>query len=444
LTTGAFEGMSLVRGGLVNVAEDRRKIAESRSLVAALSELAATVQRRRTVDDVLETAGLGALALGMRFGAFQIRGDDLVLRFLATAPKRYAAIEGRIGRAIRGLSAPVGACELVRSVVTGRRILFRHDLDLFDTFLRVAAGYDPTALDREPDTAGITTGVLVPLFVRDAPWGLIAVYSNRLMRADADAVALFATHVGSALEVAESLEELARTQTELVERERLAALGELAAVVAHEVRNPLGVLFNTIGSLRGIVDAGAPADKLDDAKTFLAIAAEEASRLNDIVSDLLEFARPYHATLSRCSIEEIVREIGSRDPRIDVSIAPPLPLPLVEIDARHVRQALLNLVLNGLQALKGGGRVTISARVEERRQGVARVRVDVADTGAGIPSHVRSRIFEPFFTTKATGTGLGLAIVKRIVDAHRGELEVDSGPSGTTFTMSLPVGATGR
>jgi signal transduction histidine kinase len=316
----------------VNVAEDRRNIAESRSLVAALSALAVTVQRRRTVDDVLEAAGRGALALGMRFGAFQIDGDELILRYLATAPKRYAAIEARIGRAIRGLSAPVAACELVRTVVTGRKILFRHDLDLFDTFLRVAAGYDPTALDRRPDTAGVTTGVLVPLFVRDAPWGLIAVYSSRLLRADADAVALFATHVGSALEVAESLEELARTQGELVERERLAALGELAAVVAHEVRNPLGVLFNAIGSLRGIVDAGAPPDKLGDARTCVSIAAEEAARLNDIVSDLLEFARPYHATLARCSIEAIVREIGSRDPRVDVSIA--APLPLVEIARR--------------------------------------------------------------------------------------------------------------
>ena len=409
-------------------------------LVAALSQLAGTVQRARTVDDVLATAARGILRLDMRLGAFQMCDDRIVLRHLATAPARLALIEASIGRSVHGLSAPLEDWDLVRSVVEGRRIVFRHDLDVFDRFLRLSIGYDASPLDESPDTAGVTAGVLAPLFVRDAAWGLLIVYSKEFTRADADAVALFATHVGSAIEVAESLEALASAQQELVKRERLAALGELAAVVAHEVRNPLGVLFNSIGSLRAIVDAGAPAERLADASTLLSIAGEEAERLKRIVSDLLDFARPYEPALREYAISDLAAEVvaeTSHDARVVIAVPPALPL--VSIDPRHMRQALLNLVLNGLQALPADGFVTISARVESHTGGAGVVRIDVRDDGTGIPSNVRPTIFEPFFTTKASGTGLGLAIVKRIVDAHRGDLEVESSASGSTFSILLAV-----
>ncbi len=181
------------------------------SLIAALSELAATVQRCRAVDTVLATAARGILRLDMRLGAFQLSDDRLVLRHLATAPVRLATIEASLGRTVQGLSVPLEGWGLVLSVVRGRRIVFRRDLDVFDRFLRVA-GYDASPLDESPETAGITSGVLAPLFVRDEPWGLLVVYSKELTRADNDAVALFAPHVGSALEVAESLEALASAQ----------------------------------------------------------------------------------------------------------------------------------------------------------------------------------------------------------------------------------------
>lgn len=409
------------------------------SIVAALSELAATVQRQRSVDAVLEIAGRGVAGLGMRLAAFQLTGGDLVLRYIETSSTRHAAIEKRIGRPLLGLSAPAADVDVVLPVVDGRRILFRHDLDLFASFLRRATGYDAAPLDVAPETRGVTTGVLAPLFVRDEPWGLLAVYSRALTRTDGDAVALFATHVGSALEVAESLEVLARTQAELVKRERLAALGELAAVVAHEVRNPLGVLFNSIGSLRAIVDAGAPQPKLDDARTLLTIASEEAHRLNRIVSELLQFARPYETVLVPYSIAELVHEViqeSANDGRVHVQIEEALPL--VDMDAGYMRQALLNLLLNGLQAIPAAGVVTVRASAEER-EGRRWARIDISDTGPGIPPNARSAMFEPFFTTKATGTGLGLAIVKRIVEAHRGQLDFESGATGTTFSISLPL-----
>jgi signal transduction histidine kinase len=108
-----------------------------------------------------------------------------------------------------------------------------------------------------------------------------------------------------------------------------------------------------------------------------------------------------------------------------------------------MRQAILNVLLNGLQAMPNSGSLTVRASVERTRSAEF-ARVDVVDTGPGIPPEVRGRIFEPFFTTKTSGTGLGLAIVKRILEAHHGEVSVESGPDGTTFTLRLPLDASGR
>jgi signal transduction histidine kinase len=423
------------------------------SIIAALSELAAEVQRRRTVDEVLETAGQGILRLGMRLYAFEVSGEELVLRHLATARSRLIAIEAHIGRPLKGLRAPLAGIPLASDVVRGRRILHRDDLDVFHSFLREATDFEPSALDASPDTAGINNGVLAPIFVREQVWGLLGVVSATLTQADADAIALFATHVGSALEVAESIgtlertnrelavcnAELARAQADLVERERMAALGELAAVVAHEVRNPLCVVINAIGSLREFLRAGTPAAKLADAEAFATMASEEASQLNRIVADLLEFARPRPPTLTVGALGPVLENLRAAtalDGRVTVEIA--ADLPAVQLDGLFLQQALLNLVLNGLQAVSKSGSVSVRAsRVQT--DDVAFASIDVTDDGQGIPANVRESIFEPFFTTKPSGTGLGLAVVKRVVDAHGGELAVESSAAGTRFRVLLPA-----
>ena len=426
---------------------------ETVSVIAALSELAAEVQRRRTVSEVLETAGQGILRLGMRLYAFEVSGEDLVLRYLATARSRLAAIESRIGRPLTGLRAPLAGVPLAHDVVRGRRIVDRDDLEVLHSFLRLSTSFEPTTLDARPDTAGISNGMLAPIFVREQVWGLLGVFSATLTRADADAVALFATHVGSAIEVAESIEtlertnrelavcnaELARTQAELVERERLAALGELAAVVAHEVRNPLCVLMNAIGGLRDFLQAGMPPAKLADAEVFAAMAGEEAVQLNRIVSDFLEFARPRPPTLRVGSLVPVLEHVAAAtapDGRVVVEIA--TDLPAVQFDTVFLQQALLNLVLKGLQAIPRDGTVTIRASTAQL-EGVSFVRIDVTDDGKGIPANVRDSIFEPFFTTKASGTGLGLTVVKRVVEAHGGDLAVESSARGTRFRVMLPA-----
>jgi signal transduction histidine kinase len=249
------------------------------------------------------------------------------------------------------------------------------------------------------------------------------------------------THRRLAQDLRHSYQELARTQLALIERERLAAVGELAATVAHEVRNPLAVIFNCIGTLQ---KSGAPPS---DSKALLDILAEEANRLNQIVSELLDFARPGEVLLLNESLEEIVAgaiaAVRSAHPapvRIDLEVSPSLPRQM--LDARLMRRAVINLVTNAVQAVPRGGRVTVRV-IEEALHGRPAVRVEVTDDGPGIPRAVLARVFEPFFTTKASGTGLGLSIVKHVAEAHHGEVTVRSAEGqGTTFAIRLPSSPT--
>lgn len=253
---------------------------------------------------------------------------------------------------------------------------------------------------------------------------------------------VFAQQVAAALTNAQlvgdlraSYARLADVQRELVARERLAALGELAAVVAHEVRNPLGAIFNSISMLGRMVPARGDAARLVD------IVREESERLNQIVSDLIDFARPHSASPREESIVGIasgaIDSVRDRFPHsaIAIRVEGPLPPP-VWVDARMVRQALLNLLVNAVQASREGAEVVV--RISPEPSG--RVRVAVVDQGVGVPEAVAARVFEPFFTTKPTGTGLGLSVVKRVADAHGAPVELTScAGQGSTFALLLPA-----
>jgi PAS domain S-box-containing protein len=266
-------------------------------------------------------------------------------------------------------------------------------------------------------------------------------YSSEELRSASLLAAQLAVQVERAqliLALRKSYDLLAKAQQDLVKQERLAALGELAAVVAHEVRNPLGVIFNSLASLRRIPQDPTSARLLD-------YLSEESERLNRLVGELLDFARPHTAKLKAQSVQELVTgalESTGRTGlvsgvRIDSDI--PGDLPRVMVDSQLMRQALVNLLVNGAQAMPGGGELKVQVRAEVRGA-QPMVRIDVSDSGQGIPNELTGQIFQPFFTTKATGTGLGLALVKRITDAHRAEISVHSTlGEGTTFSLWLPV-----
>ena len=293
----------------------------------------------------------------------------------------------------------------------------------------------------------------LPLLVRGELLGVVVLDDTRgprhfdahlvrLAEASAGLVALAVANARLYESLRKSYAQLEETRAEGVKRERLAALGELSAVVAHEVRNPLGVIFNATSSLRRLVSHGG------DAQMLLGIIAEESDRLNRIVSELLDFARPRALSLQLESLESLVRE-SVEAARADRSLASrvrfevdlPKRLPPLPIDRHVVRQALVNVLLNAMQAMPQGGTVRLRVRAEPDAP-VPHVCVEVEDAGPGIPPELLGRVFEPFFTTKARGTGLGLAVVKRIVEDHRGEVSVRSKPGqGTVFTFRLPLAA---
>jgi signal transduction histidine kinase len=242
--------------------------------------------------------------------------------------------------------------------------------------------------------------------------------------------------------------ENSRVYERMKERDRLAALGEMAAGLAHEIRNPLGAIK---GAAQLLVDADGKPVPVQDGTEFLSIIVEEVNRLNRVVTQFLDYARPYKGDAAEIDLNDVVRRTlhlvegqdDSRKVTFDVRLADDLPR--VRGDAEQLRQVFLNLGLNAVQAMRDGGTLQVSTgRRASRRRGEpgAFVEVRFHDTGPGISREHMKNLFIPFFTTKEKGTGLGLPISQRIVTQHGGIIEVRSEPQkrrGTTFTVVLPV-----
>jgi signal transduction histidine kinase len=234
-------------------------------------------------------------------------------------------------------------------------------------------------------------------------------------------------------ELERSMGELADAHEQLVRQERLAAIGQLASTIGHELRNPLGVLSNAVYLLRG--DIGDQPSEA--AARHLATAEREVSAATVIVSDLLEFARQRDPVIGDVDVSALVNEVISvLPPPTGVELASEVQDGVtVRADRDQLRQLMLNLVSNAYQSMPEGGQMTVGAM-----SGGGVVRLWVTDTGDGITNDVRKRLFEPFFTTKARGVGLGLAVCSRVVEAHHGEINVDSiAGEGSTFRVTLPV-----
>jgi PAS domain S-box-containing protein len=229
--------------------------------------------------------------------------------------------------------------------------------------------------------------------------------------------------------------ELRYAQEQLVRRERLATLGQLAGSVGHELRNPLGVISNAVYYLNLVQP-----DANEVVKEYLGIIKKETVAAEKIITDLLDFSRIQSLNREAVSVARLVQQAQERFPvpaPILVSIETPLGLPSVYADPQQIVQVLGNLVVNACQAMPDGGKLTISAVVQNDR-----IAIEVQDTGGGIPPENMSKLFEPLFTTKAKGIGLGLTICKNLVEANGGRIEVQSEPGhGSTFTIFLPFGA---
>jgi len=230
-------------------------------------------------------------------------------------------------------------------------------------------------------------------------------------------------------------ERIITIEEKLRRAEKLSTLGEMAAVLAHEIRNPLGSIRGTAEILKDDYKPGDPKHE------FIEIQIKETERLNRVVEDFLQMARPQPADMKPCPIQEELETIvtlvanDARERNIKLVVQPPPAPVIIKADGEKLRQGFLNIIINALQASKPGGSVIIATKTYQ--DGLCEIQF--RDTGSGIDEKMKNRIFEPFFTTKPDGTGLGLAITKKIIESHGGTLLVESEAGhGTTVIVRLP------
>jgi two-component system, NtrC family, sensor histidine kinase HydH len=237
---------------------------------------------------------------------------------------------------------------------------------------------------------------------------------------------------------AKALERLKLEET-LNQTERLAHLGTMVATVSHEIKSPLGIVRSTAEILEKRIQKVAPGNE-----HLARIIVDEAMRLNRIVVEFLDFARPQKMHLEIGNINEIAEKVLTfinpmlKDHHIELSTDLASDLPGIAIDRDQMYRALLNILLNAVQAMEGGGSLEVRTRFQAEKR---RVEIAIRDSGKGMTEEKIAQIFEPFFTDKNKGTGLGLAITRNIIESHSGEIHVASRPQeGTEFTISLPTG----
>jgi two-component system sensor histidine kinase HydH len=290
----------------------------------------------------------------------------------------------------------------------------------------------------------------VPLWGREGTIGVIVVdnlYNGRpITDEDLQLLTMFTRQAGLAIEncilykyLEEANWELKKAQETLLQKEKLAALGEMAANVAHEIRNPLVSIGAFTRRLYTKLDNGLFEKRYGEA------IIKEVDRLEGILNDVLSFSKASKVVFEKFNLNQIIEEIlmGMEDELnsqgIEVEKSLDDSLPEIPCDYQQIKQVFINLFSNARDAMRGEGRLTVKT-FPLSQKGRNYIGIEIGDTGGGIPSEILHNIFNPFFTTKGWGTGLGLAICHRIVDGHHGVIEVDNDPGrGVTFTIKLPV-----
>jgi signal transduction histidine kinase len=242
----------------------------------------------------------------------------------------------------------------------------------------------------------------------------------------------------TARKLSEVYAQLQKSFEQLRRADRLSALGELSAGLAHEIRNPLG-------SIEGAVQILGRRELPEDTREeFTDLAYREVARLKGLLTNFLEFARPQPPRIVTSDVDLLLQSVvkltseTARMAEVSVQIESPVSLPPIFVDPEQIKQVLLNLIINAVQAMPNGGRINLRA-VQDSDV----IRVEVEDEGVGIAAEDIERVFDPFFTTRSNGTGLGLSIAYQIVNQHGGHIAARRNPQrGMTFSVTLPVSKT--
>jgi signal transduction histidine kinase len=369
---------------------------------------------------------------GELLAAVYLAGDLGVLGAWLADP---ADIGNRVGMGV--LSAFVLCCAVALFALRDRLPAYAGDAAIAGSLLLITAANLFGRLHAHPGLftpyyvwVGFASPMWLPRARAVAYVGLTAVASGAVALVAGTAVALagWLVIVATLVVAFVTVDSLTRA---LVERERLAAVGEMASMVTHELRNPLGVVTNAVFLVRhALGDTVTP-----EVEQHLLMADREVDKANAIIDHMVAFVRPRQPELAPVPVRDVVAEVLETTPapdgvtvRVDVGSVTPVA------DRGHLAEILVNLVSNAYDALAGGGTVRIGAVTHDHSAVLT-----VEDDGAGFDRDLSDRIFEPFFTTKHTGTGLGLAIVRRLADINRGEISVASGVAGTCFTLTLPA-----
>jgi signal transduction histidine kinase len=327
---------------------------------------------------------------------------------------------------------------LVGNVVRRRR-------PVQDMNVQTSGRYQNVSMARQE---GLVALLSVPLVFGGQALGVLNVYRGEphiFPNEEVRILAALAELSGIAIEKARLYERIVDVEEQLRQNERLSALGLLAAEVAHEIRNPLTVMKMLYHSLDLKFAPGDP--RAQDTK----IMGEKMDHLNRVVEQVLDFARSTEPRLAPVNVNQLLDDLSLltrhklRQQRVEVARELDPQLPAIQGDATQLEQAFLNLALNAVEAMPSGGKLTITTRAVRQprtRKEPTHVVIEFVDTGVGMTEEQRQKAFSSLLeTTKAKGTGLGLAIVARVVETHRGEVQVDSKPGkGTTFTITLPRG----
>jgi signal transduction histidine kinase len=325
-------------------------------------------------------------------------------------------------------------------------------------FIIQDASKDPRVNPMIKEKFNLHSLVVIPLLVKEKALGAIAadsVESNKSITKEAlESMMAFAQQAGLAIhnafmyqelktfsrqmeeKIQKTTADLSKTEAQLIRSEKLAALGQLAAGIAHEIRNPLTSINILIHSLTENLSSG------NSQKEDLKVIEEEIHRINEIVDQFLRFAKPAPPLLKKADVISIFEEtLQLLRPQIEkqgIVIQKEFqPLPPILMDREQMKQVILNLLLNAVQAMLKGGHLSVKGHIPK---GDRWIKLSIQDSGVGISGEDINKLFDPFFSTKEGGMGLGLSIAHRIIDQHHGKIEVESTPGeGTLFTVWLPI-----
>jgi signal transduction histidine kinase len=408
-------------GRVVLAIHDVTDATRAEDLMGRLARISGTMDGP---DTLLDAAAPIFEALGWTVAFTEIvPGGSITRRVLS----RVGDPVGAYGRTLVDRIVPRAQTPVLDEVVRRCEAIFLDNLPVTQSERFSGA----TALSAHMEQARVVRSAWCPIFSGGEVTHLLAATGPDLTEHDFVAIQLFAAQVGASIK-------MSGLHRELIERERLAAVGEMAAMLAHEVRNPLTIILNALSTMEKV----SPQLALTaSSRELFQIVREEASRLQRLVNDLLDFSQPSTVDLKPVNVRSTVDDVISAASH-ESAFAAASPTWVRDIpgdlqvftDRAVLRRALLNLVVNALQHMKRNGRLTIAAEREGER-----VHLRVANEGPVIPPEVAGRVFEPFFTTKAGGTGLGLAIVRRICAAVGAEVSLSQGPGGPVFELSLPV-----